>query len=629
MSEIYPQVSAVEDRVSDLESSLSRLSRRVDGLERSVMDAISELQQTVDTFVTEYRRDRTVQNAYNELTEAKSELEQSFGRYKEVRELAADIIFIVDSGYIRRSVIVDATERLAIRTPRYWLAPAVVAVAAWLKDDEGLYLDSISSALNLDPGKTALFMILLLRHQERAGAMREWIGRYLAGLEPTNLPTDFAVILEAVSGGTLAPGSAPQLARRMQEWYKNASSSRDVEAGEIGQWEQNLLTLAAAGNYEEEFPVLARSSPTWELLRKRHEANTAIEAADHYFRNRFGDGAEVPADLDGRISNLLKHLAEDPDAEEDQILRKIRRAEAVIDTRDDAVAQRRVAADEADRSRALNILSLVTRAAFPGGRRQAPTMTELLAIMLSKRFISEAAKNTQNKHQRFDSVQITLGKRRGTYSCATAAEVTPDALRRQAEDVAEELAGEIDYEVSQRGKRLRRRASGWLVTAGVVSCGLLAAAFSGPVTSSRAIFFQVLAFVTLGSGILNRFPLLRRRLRSITDGGQQEKSSIERTLHQVSNEMAGLFSQERRSRDLLPELQDYLHRLSADDVARAARLAVQPPQILALPVPLDDEMPDDADSDEGNEDRYARGFPEWTPQPPTGARQRPGRRPTF
>ncbi len=160
-------------RVSDLESSLSRLSRRVDGLERSVMDAIGELQQTVDTFVTEYRRDRTVQNADNELTEAKSELEQSFGRYKEVRELAADIIFIVDSGYIRRSVIVDATERLAIRTPRYWLAPAVVAVAAWLKDDEGLYLDSISSALNLDPGKTALFMILLLRHQERAGAMRE------------------------------------------------------------------------------------------------------------------------------------------------------------------------------------------------------------------------------------------------------------------------------------------------------------------------------------------------------------------------------------------------------------------------------------------------------------------------
>lgn len=80
MSEIYPQVSAVENRVSDLESSLSRLSRRVDGLERSVMGAISELQQTVDTFVTEYRRDRTVQNAYNELTEAKSELEQSFGR---------------------------------------------------------------------------------------------------------------------------------------------------------------------------------------------------------------------------------------------------------------------------------------------------------------------------------------------------------------------------------------------------------------------------------------------------------------------------------------------------------------------------------------------------------------------
>jgi len=620
------QVSALQSRVSGLETKVSHLSRRVDGLETSVMNAIGELQQTVDKFITEYQKDRTVQNAYNELAEAKSQLEQDFGRYTEVRELAAGIIHIVDSGFISRSVILDVTERLTIRTPRHWLAPAILAVAAWLDDDKDRYFEAINSALALDPSKTALFVTLLLRHQARTEVMRQWIGSYLAELDPVNLPTDFAVVIEAVAGGTLGADSAPQLARRMGDWYKNAARSRDVEAEEIGQWQRNLLSLAAAGNYAEQFPTLAKYSPTWELIRNRYEANTAIEAADQHFRHRFDDGAEVPADLDEKISLLLRHLAEDPAPGEEQILRKIRRAEAVIETRDDTAAERRVAADEADRTRALNILSLVTRAAFPAGRKQPPTMTELLAIVLSQRFIGEAAENIHDKHQRIDAVQVDLGQRRGKFSCATDAEVTPGALRQQADDCAEELAGEIDYQIFEQEKKLRRRASWRLILAAVASCGLsVAAFFAGPVTSGGVIFLLTAAVVILGFGALDRFPLLRRRLRSITDNGKQEKSSIKRTLEQASDELARLFSQEQRSGDLLPALQAYLHGLTADDVSRATRFAAPPPQILMLPGPDDREMPAEADSVEANQDRYARGFPEWTPWAPTRVRQLPGR----
>ena len=435
----------------------------------------------------------------NELAEAKREFEQKFGRYKEVRELAAEIVYLMDSGFISRSVILDVTERLAILTPRYWLAPTILAVAAWLDNDQDRYSESINVALALDPSKTALFMTLLLRHQARTEVMRDWTGCYLAGLDPINLPTDFAVVIEAVAGGTLGADSAPLLARRMRGWYENAARSRDVQAEEIGQWERNLLTLAAADDYAEQFPTLARSSPTWELLRKRHEANTAVEATDQHFRSRFDDGAEVPADLDEKISLLFKHLAEDPDPAEDQILRKIRRAEAVIETKDDA------AAHEADRTRALNILSLVTRAAFPPGRGQPPTMTELLAIVLSQRFISQAAENIHGKHRHFDTVQIKLGQRGCEFSCATDAEVTPDALRRQAEDSAKGLADEIDREIFQQGKKLLRRA--------------------------RLI---------------------------------QEKSDIQRTLDRASDELAELFSQEQRSRDLLPALRAYLMGLTAE-----------------------------------------------------------------
>ena len=129
-SEAHSHGPSLEGRVAGLEASVSRLRRRVDKLEDSLLSAVGELQQTVNKFVIEYRRDQIVQNAYDRLAAYKLEWEQQFGRYKEVRELAAGITPIVGSGFISRAVILDVTERLTIRTPRYWLAPAILAVAA-------------------------------------------------------------------------------------------------------------------------------------------------------------------------------------------------------------------------------------------------------------------------------------------------------------------------------------------------------------------------------------------------------------------------------------------------------------------------------------------------------------------
>ena len=623
-SHSHPEISGLHSRVSGVESSVSQLRGRVDALEKRLLRRVGELQQTVDEFVTEYRRDRIVQNAYNELSEARRDLDQEFGRYKEVRDLASGIIYVVKSGFISRAVILDVTERLAIRTPRYWLAPAILAVAAWLDGDKDRYFESIKTALALDHSKTALFMTLLLRDQARNEDMRDWIGSYLAGLEPTNLPTDFAVVIEAVAGRTLGVDSSPQLVRRMRGWYEGAASSRDAEAEEIEQWERNLIGLAAAGDYAGTFPTLAQSAPEWELLRKRHEAGTAIEAADQYLRGRFEEGADVPADLDEKIGLLLKSLAEDPDPAEDRILQRIRRAEAVIETQDHAAAERRVAAEEADRARALNILSLVTRAAFPAGRRRPPTMTELLAIVMSQRFISAAAERIHGRYQRPTSVEISLGERQCSFSCASDDETTPGALRHQADDLADDLAGKIDDRITKQRDKLRRRGRRRMIAGTAISGALVVIALvSGPVTSVLGIFLLGLAAVVLGYAALDRFVLLQLQMQTLADDGSREKSEITSTLIRASDELATLFSQERRSRDLLPGFQDYLLGLTAEDAHRAIRFTA-PPQTRMLPGPDDSDTPDDADPAESTDDGFARGFPEWTPWPPKRARQLPG-----
>ena len=622
-SHTHPEISGLDTRVSGVESSVSQLRERVDGLEKSVVRAISELQRTMNEFVTEYRRDRTIQNAHNDLAEARRELNEAFGRYKEVRDLASEIIYVVQSGFVSRSVILDVTERLAIRTPRYWLAPAILAVAAWLDRDKDRYVESIKTALALDPSKTALFMTLLLRHQARNEDMREWIGSYLTGLEPTNLPTDFAVVIEAVAGRTLGAGSAPHLVRRMRSWYHNAASSHDAQAEEIRQWERNLLGLAAAGEYADTFPVLAQSNPGWELLRKRHEAYTAIEAADQYFRGRFEEGVDIPANLDEKISLLLKSLAGDPDPAEDRILQRVRRAEAVIEMQDRAAAERRVAAEEADRARTLNILSLVTRAAFPTGRRRPPTMTELLAIVMSQRLISAAAERIYSRHQRPPRVEIDLGQRKCSFACSSDDETTVEALRQQANKLTEQLGDKIDDQTSQQRDELRRRGIWRMTVAAVISVVLVVTALvSGPVTSVLGIFILAVAIAVLGYAALDRFVRLRGRMAAVIDNGSQEKNNLTHTLIQVGDELATLFSQERRSRDLLPGLQDYLLGLTADHAHQAIRITAPPrPTAVVLPGSADRDTPEDTIATGAKDDGLARGFPEWTPRPPTWPRR--------
>ena len=71
-------------------------------------------------------------------------------------------------------------------------------------------------------------------------------------------------------------------------------------------------------------------------------------------------------------------------------------------------------------------------------------------------------------------------------------------------------------------------------------------------------------------------------MAALTYDGSQEKENLRRTLIQVSEELVTLFAQERRSRNLLPELEAYLLGLTAGDAQRAIRFAAGPRENIEL-----------------------------------------------
>lgn len=584
-------------KVSRLDDRLRTVERNVQGIPAKLENLASRQQATqdsLDRLQEEFNRNSAVQTAYNELAVVERQLQAQFGSFEDARIMAESIIDVVASGHVDRSLIVDITQRLVAKTPRYWVAQATLAVAAWLDDNPEQQRQALDHALRLDYEKTSLFMALLLRDQGRDAVLQEWLAAYLSQLTPVRLPSHFRVVIDAATGNAFGGGAAPRLVRQVGEWYREESGRQDIADTTISEWKGRLLHLGARDGQHPDFPLLAANGQAWKALSARHAASRAIEQAARYFRERFDTGASVSDDVRRELAGLLAELARTEDAVEEGLVSEKRRNRAITQAKGDLDAARKmIAAEEESRKATLNIVGMVSQSAFPtpaGGQPPDPSVTELLAIMLSQRFIVDAADELLDDLPRVDSVEITVGERSWTclFECGDAAKTTRPALHAQAEEQARKISAHIQKEADRRQGRLRWLRS-WGCPSGLVAAAGLAGAAFIPGDPRELI---VGAFVVAVPSIfgLNRLPKLVRHAASETE---RDKRAVTEQISQAADQLADLWDADRRRDEIhLPELRRYLLSLTRDSVSAAIR------PVPEVPLPR------------------TRDFPAWTPSPP-------------
>ena len=607
VSSLRSELRGVRSEISDLRHQVGRVSglhdrlRTVEQTVESIPSALHDLtrrqkalQDSLDNLVQMYERDRIVQAAHNELTVAEREWQARFGRYEEARNMAASIIDVVASGHIDRSVILDVTARLAIKTPRYWVAQATLAVAAWLDDQPERHREALEYALRLDYEKTTLFMALLLRDQDRDDVLQEWLAAYLSVLTPVRLPRHFQVVIDAATGKAFGGDAAPRLVQQVAEWYVEEGGRQDIFDATVGEWKRRLLNLGAPDGDQPGFPLLAANEKAWRVLSRRHDVSRAIERAARYFPERFATGAQVPDDVRRELAGLLADLARTEDPDEEELRAAINLNQAITRAKGDPeVARAMVVADEESRKRTLNIVGMVSQTAFPttaGGLLPAPSVTELLAIMLSKKFIVDAADELRDDLPSVDTVEIAVGERPWTceFSCAEAAKTTRPELRAQAEEQAKKICDQIQKETDRRQGGLRWLKK-WGCPGGLAAAvGLVGAGFI-PGDPRELVFAGFVVAVPSILGI-SRLPTVVRRA---TDQTEKEKLAVIGQINTAADELADLWDADRRSTGIhLPDLRRYVLGLTESSVSGAIR------PVSDMPLPR------------------TREFPAWTPRPP-------------
>lgn len=377
---VIRSIEALELRLSD---GLGQLDSRVGDVHRDLQltsNELQALQAQFKAFVEESSRTAAVQRSETKLGSLKSDLDREFGHYAVVRRTSIGILQAFDVGNVTNQVVGQVSEGLMIQTPRYWLAPALVGMAAWSKDDQPMAERSIQEAFSRDPRKTSLFFALVLRRQGRLEASARWLRHYLTALDPTRLTREFAVILEATATEVFGPAAQQLMSRQLDEWIDMLRNRQDIVDAQVEKWRADIEVRRWRLD-RSQYPVLAAHSSQWAALRTQVEAASALGATRDAYQVVRDAGTPRTTLLEDALDGVLEKLVTEYDGEELPLRREVAYHEAVVTENGDMDrAQARADQDIEALEETIDAVTLETTAAISPERLGVSQQTQRVAI---------------------------------------------------------------------------------------------------------------------------------------------------------------------------------------------------------------------------------------------------------
>lgn len=377
------QVGALENKVDQVGNLLTAVGQQVDTVsyqQRAVQGELAGLRDQLQHFIQESERRHHLQVSETKIGTLQDELEHTYGYHKVVRKSAVGMLQAFDVGLVSEEAVRTVGEHLMVQTPRYWLAPVLVALAAWAGDDQDLCDRAVTEAFRRSPGQTSLFFALLLRRQARQDGAVRWLRHYLSAQDPAALNPHFAVILESIAHGAFGPAGRELVQAHTEPWRQRLLADDATLQAQIERWRAEI-EAHADGSGTAGFPRLAAVSPQWPALA---QALARAGAHQRILEKYRALAAEVPqplARLEDEVDDILDRLVEEYDPEELPLQRELAYHRAVIDQGGDRAAARRVAdLDSAARETTLDFLTVQTTSALNPAAIGVSRATQRMAV---------------------------------------------------------------------------------------------------------------------------------------------------------------------------------------------------------------------------------------------------------
>ena len=392
---IEPDLSYLEDRLDALGDFVGAAHSEIHAVGRSVDDLrgdVTSLTQDFHAYAAKQEQTNRIQLAEIRLVKLRQEIEHRFGHYAEIRRMARGILEANDLAVVRRDTLRAAAEELMLRAPGYWLAPALVALAAWISDEEEVANRACAEALHRDDERTSLFFALVCRRFGRKEASLHWLQRYFAGLDGGALDRKAAIVIDAYVSGLLGRDADGLIRHRIDGWIDRFSRVYRFADAQEKRWYEAMKAMCPAPPAEGSFPYLRvhTERSVSEALEHTLSCARLYEKLSTHFQQIVTQTAP-PRTLRQQLDSILERLVADFDAAEkplhmESILEKLVIHEGGREDRARNILAEKVKAFDERR----DFMQLLSDAAMHPQEMQASPALQKMALALGRDSILSA-----------------------------------------------------------------------------------------------------------------------------------------------------------------------------------------------------------------------------------------------
>lgn len=405
LSIIERSLSVIAGRLDEVESGVGTVDSKVGALNNDLKALAREFEE----YVLSQERANRLALSETRLVQYDNELAAKFGHYDVVRRSATGILQADDLGLVRQSTINTISEELMVQTPGYWLAPCLVALAAWINDKPDIATRAVREGIRRNDEKTSLFFALVCRRADRANSCLQWTKRYLDNQDEEDLDRKTVIILDAYASGLMGADTEGMISKTINEWMETLTSKPGFVEQQTDQWSKAITNKRRP--YQSQYTYLPKYSKTWKQLVDIMEGAELHGTMLNYFIDIFQQETST-ASLREQLDKILDSLVTDFDDEELGI-RRSRRFEQLVKEfgGDEKRARASMDVEQQVYDTHKDFTQLLTDAAMDPEGSGASCSTQKFAIALTKEWIVSAyndvtAKNRMNIP---DTIDISIG----------------------------------------------------------------------------------------------------------------------------------------------------------------------------------------------------------------------------
>lgn len=335
--DLSPIVNAVNNAANGLNRQIVAVGQEVVNLKTDVYSRIQVLKNDLEYLKIEFvnmmeenRRQAALQRALTEIIRVRQELERDYGNYKVVRDTMLGILEATDLSLVRQTTITSCTEELMLATPRYWLAPVLIALSAWIADNKPLAVRALQEAVRRDEEKTCLTFALICRRNGRESACFKWLARYFAIQKANDMKESIIAYIDAYTNGVFGEDRDNLCNEYIQRWMDELQESNPkFEEQQVDYW-KNQYQIRYCKNTTARYPKLAECAKNdFAYMNAYVERINAVPEIIKFFADILGTEVDKNAlitAIDNELIKLVKNydVEEAPLREEEEYLNDIK-----------------------------------------------------------------------------------------------------------------------------------------------------------------------------------------------------------------------------------------------------------------------------------------------------------------